>query len=86
MGRLIPVSIGALLLVGAAAGLVIVPEHKPGLTCPNGLQGCLNLVPSGWSHSAYDAARIGTWALLIVGTILLVIGLINYARPLGART
>jgi hypothetical protein len=68
-------ALGAVLLVGAATGFVIVPEHKPQFSCGGWGGPC-----GGWSRPAYDAARIGTWALLIVGALLVVIGIINFAR------
>lgn len=71
-------SVGTLLLAVAVVGFVIVPEHKPHLAPAPGWWGGPYRV--GWSQTAYDAARIGTWALLIVGVILLAVGLIDYAR------
>lgn len=72
------IAVGAVLMVGAAAGFVIVPEHKPR---PTGW-GTYLLDPTGagWSRSLYDGLRIGTWALLIVGALLVAVGLINYAN------
>jgi hypothetical protein len=60
------------------AGFVIVPEHKPRLAPAAGWWGSPYHV--GWSRAAYDAARIGMWALLIVGALVVAVGLINYAR------
>lgn len=79
MGRLITIIIGTLLLIAAVAGFVIVPEHKPQFVCGGfGAEGGPQC--AGWSRTAYDAARIGSWALLILGGLLVVVGLINYAR------
>jgi uncharacterized membrane protein HdeD (DUF308 family) len=78
------VIVGGVLLVGAVAGFVIVPEHKPEFTCLAQLLNgaiCTSSVTSGWSRTAYDAARIGTWALLIAGVLLVAVGLVNFARP-----
>ncbi len=78
------VAVGAVLLIGAVAGFVIVPQHAPQSVC--GGWGALGGPQcAGWSRSAYDAARIATWALLIVGALLVAMGLIRYARPGGVR-
>jgi hypothetical protein len=76
------IALGAVLLIGAAAGFVIVPEHKPqhGEAVVPGWGGTGVYFHTGWSQTVYDAARIATWALLIVGTLLVVVVLINYAR------
>jgi hypothetical protein len=66
-----------MLLIAAVAGFVIVPEHKPQFSCAGwgfGVQ-C-----AGLSRTAFDVARISTWALLIVGAVLVAVGLINYGR------
>jgi hypothetical protein len=74
----IPISVGALLLIASAAGFVIVPDHKAHFPPDLYLLGSPQV---GWSSAAYEGARIGTWALLIVGGLLVAIGLIHYARP-----
>lgn len=90
------VAVGAVLLVGAVAGFIVVPEHKPGsyvarqgptlpLECATGGGVPANCVAAGLSRTAYDALRIVTWALLIVGGLLVAMGLIRYARPEVAR-
>jgi hypothetical protein len=83
----IVVVVGSVLLVGSVVGFVIVSEHKPQFIGGDVvIPGTSSTVPSdfghwlGWSHTAYDAARIGTWALLIAGVLLVALGLINYAR------
>ena len=78
---------GAVLLIAAVVGFILVPEHKPAI---RDTYDCLNdytfrPLPAsclaGLSRTAYDAARIGTWAAVVVGTLLVVMGLIRYARP-----
>ena len=32
------------------------------------------------SQTVYDALRISTWGLLIIGLVILTVGLISYAR------
>jgi hypothetical protein len=93
----VTISLGALLLIAAVAGFVIVPEHMPNITyadpgvpfvgcvapSPGLIQphGC-RTIRSGVSHTVYDGLRIATWAVLIVGALLVTVGLINYARRL----
>lgn len=77
-------TIGVVLLLGAVTGFIIVPEHAP-YSGPSGVT--FNPSPDevlhggGWSQTAYDLARIGTWALLIVGLISVIVGLLTYWRP-----
>ena len=76
------------MLILAVAGFVIVPERQPHLvTIPGGPT--FNSGPATQlegSRTLYDALRIATWALLIVGAVLLIVGLINYARAGAARS
>ena len=77
------------LSIAGVAGMVVVPEHAPSLSSPSSIPipGTTNTVNGfglptvvgGWSQTVYDIARVGTWALLIVGAILVVMGLIKYA-------
>lgn len=73
-----------------------IPENPNGLTrgAVSCTQGTLFSGPycnkkvktlAGLSQTLYDALRITTWAVLIVGALLVAIGLIRYAR-LGPRT
>jgi hypothetical protein len=89
------VAVGAILLVAAVVGFVVLPEHKPGsmivarsgptlaLTCASNSGGipadCVQ-VATGLSRTLYDVLRVTTWACLIVGALVVVIGLIGYAR------
>jgi hypothetical protein len=88
----VTISLGALLLIAAVAGFVIVPEHKPvPATCGQGSAvGCPiggSYLPSGLSQTVYDVLRVATWAVLIVGVLLVIVGLINYAcRPPESET
>lgn len=82
------VTVGAVLLIAAVAGFVIVPGHAPGLSSDMSCAGWSPAPPrchTGWSQMAYDVARIATWTLAIVGALLVVMGLIRYARPEVAR-
>ena len=96
------VTAGAILLIAAVSGFIIVPEHKPhkvttyrrvreldyprltpgAVSCDSAKRICevkvrTYLAPS---HTLYDALRITTWALLIIGLLLVAIGLARYAR------
>lgn len=89
---------GVLLLIGAVAGFVIVPEHQPGTEVIAGPpsdyrtgDACANYTPQdqcepretirvGFTRTEYDGARIGTWAALIIGGVLVLLGLIRFAQ------
>jgi len=83
-------TVGACLLIASVAGFIIVPEHAPGLeqvgrdqfgNCqPIGETGnTCHWVATGISHTLYDALRITTWGLAIVGFLLTAIGVIGFA-------
>lgn len=81
---------GAALVVAGIAAFVVAHSHAPvaGTTLSSVPRIALRekwvgaeATPStGWSQSVYDAVRIGGWALLIFGVLLIVVGLIGYAR------
>ena len=103
---------GALLMIVAVTGFVIVPQHRPGsvLVGQVGGQGGINqalcqadgpsssycphgghFVPVGWARSLFDLLRIATWACVIAGLILVLVGLIltwrrssTHQTPTGA--
>ena len=74
------VAVGAVVLIAAVAGFVIVPDHAPQFICA-GFGAVTGNQCAGWPRSTYDGARIATWALAIVGALLVAMGLIRYARP-----
>lgn len=41
---------------------------------------CFVSVPTGLSRTAYDVLLIATWAVMIIGALLIVVGVITYAR------
>ena len=65
---------GALLMIVAVSGFVVVPQHKP--TYSNIPPPAGSNFPVPWTTSTYDIAQIITWADLIVGLILVLVGLI----------
>jgi len=76
------VFIGAVLVIAGIAAFIEAHEHRPegsvGSFAP------LSQRPSELSHTPYDLLRIGAWALVIVGALLVVTGLIQYwGAPLG---
>jgi hypothetical protein len=69
---------GAALVVAGIAALIEAHTHHP-LRCP----GCVpspfaSSEPSRLSTTAYDLLRIGGWAVVIFGALLVIIGLIGY--------
>lgn len=78
---------GATMIIGGIAAFIEahrnipVPAKQPelGLITP----------ASGLSDTAYDLLRLGGWALVIFGTVFVILGLIRYAatyagsKPLG---
>ena len=37
---------------------------------------------SGLSHTAYDVLRVGAWALIVFGVLLIIVGLMQYRAQL----
>jgi hypothetical protein len=77
--------IGAIMVVGGIAAFIETGSHAPGSECVDeisepGNHTCLKNAITGWSHNAYDLVRIGGWALIIIGALLIVFGLIAYVR------
>jgi uncharacterized membrane protein len=73
-GAWVTLAAGAVLLIIAVTGFVVVPQHAPtysDVPPPLGSH-----YPAPWSTGVYDAGRIITWADLIVGLILVLVGLI----------
>jgi hypothetical protein len=74
---------GLTLVIVAVAGLVITPEHAPSFSCGKTVEGVcwgFSSTTTGWPQTTYDAARIATWAALIVGAVLVLLGLIRFAQ------
>jgi hypothetical protein len=75
---------GALLVIAGIAAFIEAGSHPPelesrcrtgGTACP--LEDFIN-VHRGLSQTAYDLLRIGAWALMIVGGLVVATGLIIY--------
>jgi hypothetical protein len=73
--------VGAAFLIGGVAALIEAHSHRPiPLGNPfGGGSGDGSFGFSGWSQTAYDLVRIGGFALLIIGAILVIVGLIAYS-------
>jgi hypothetical protein len=82
---------GAVLVVLGIAAFIEASSHKPEVRhalprfSRGQVLGYLTLTgPSrGRSQTAYDLLRIGGWALVIVGGLLVITGLIRYWRAQG---
>jgi hypothetical protein len=84
---------GALAIVAGIAALIVAGSHHPQANDVarsfggKNVLGILTLKGPGssWSQTAYDLVRIGGWALVILGTSTVIVGLIRYwQRPRGA--
>jgi hypothetical protein len=83
---------GALIVIAGIAALIVTANHYPEAhhTPPLDLSGenvlgtlTLTSHRSAWSQTAYDLARIGGWALVILGALIVIVGLIRYWQPRG---
>ena len=76
--------VGAALVVAGIAAFIVANDNAPiaRLECPGGGPNCSEdqwvFVAHGMSRTAYDLLRIGGWALVIFGAVLVVLGLIGY--------
>jgi hypothetical protein len=77
---------GAALVVAGIAAFIEAHSHHPErfFTLRERRQADIGVrfhaSTRGLSQAAYDLLRIGAWALLIFGVLLVVVGLISYAR------
>jgi hypothetical protein len=75
----------ASLIVAGIAGQIIAASHRPTFdqigSCVVGICGGRFL---GWSRTAYDVVRIGSWALVVFGVVLTVAALLRYRTALRA--
>jgi uncharacterized membrane protein HdeD (DUF308 family) len=79
--------IGAVLVVAGIATFIEAHSHHPQTLAhcadESGTLPCLEpdgFVHVGLSQTGYDLLRIGGWALIIIGALLVIVGLIAYAR------
>ena len=81
---------GAIMVVAGIAAFIEAHSHHPvaevtlssvpRIARAESAAGVTPRPPSGWSTTTYDVVRIGGWALVIVGVLLVMVGLIAYAR------
>jgi hypothetical protein len=75
---------GAVLVIGGIAAFIEAHSHRPitHYVCPNGSEECkdakLFAHHHGLSQTAYDLLGIGAWALIIIGAVLVIVGLIGH--------
>lgn len=68
---------GAILIIVGIAGFIEASAHPPWPHEP-GLQ--VPATPGELSPTTYDLLRISAWALVILGAVTVVVGLIRYWR------
>ena len=71
---------GAALVIAGVAAFIEAHSHMPvpAMPCEANVFRCTPVPASGLSQTGYDLLRIGAWALVIVGALLIVVGLIGY--------
>jgi uncharacterized membrane protein len=91
---------GAVLVIAGVAAFIEAHSNKPVPASAGTIPGSaleraeyrqLGVVEqahpaSGLSQTAYDLLRIGAWALVIIGALVVVVGLIAYWRKTPERT
>ncbi len=77
------------MMVAGITGGIVAHEHHPTviggyLQIPGvGIRSGGPLVHAGWSMTVYDAVRIGAWALLIFGAIIVGFSLVREFKAAG---
>ena len=70
-------------MVAGIAVMIVAHEHAPA-PCNGGyVVGAGAVCMTGWPQTVYDLVRIGGWALLIFGVIVVALALIREIK--GAR-
>ena len=82
--------LGATLAVAGIAGFIEASAHAPGWGCARGTPrgACFEVdqIRIGLSSTAYDLLRIASWALVIFGALLVLIGLMRLWTTAGTET
>ena len=81
--------LGALLVIAGIAALVIASAHGPHLEVASnsggGFSGPSNTFDTtlvwDWPRTTYEAVRIGGWALIVFGLIIVAFALVRESRP-----
>ena len=79
---------GAIMVIAGIAAFIEGHSNRPEYGCPGGASRCAvgspeALQPGSLSQTTYDLLRIGAWALVILGALTVILGLIRYW--MGAR-
>lgn len=84
---------GAIAVIAGIAAFTEASTHRPILACVPNCERVNNFHDAGveaWSATTYDLVHIAAWALVILGALTLVLGLIRYwrsaSRPTGLST
>ena len=69
-------------MVAGIAAFIEASAHRPGYVCATArcLREGTGRLEYGLPTTAYDVLRIGSWALVIFGGLLVIVGLIAFAR------
>jgi uncharacterized membrane protein HdeD (DUF308 family) len=72
---------GALIVIVGIAAFIEACSHRPVAAVTFGFwDSRYDKPPSGLSQTVYDLLRIGAWALVILGALTVILGLIRYWR------
>lgn len=73
------------MVIGGIAGFIEAHSHAPGEACRKVF--CLEgeTRPTGLSRTVYDLLRIGAWALVILGGLTVILGVIRYSADARHR-
>jgi hypothetical protein len=81
---------GVTMVVAGIAGLIVAASHHPDAQLPSDFGGknvlgilVLTNHRSAWSQTAYDVVIAGGWALVVIGALTALMGLMRYARRGG---
>jgi hypothetical protein len=78
------VYVGAIMAIAGVAALIEASSHHTGAPefDPRAVGGKVAVTESaaGLSRDAYDLLRIGAWALVILGAVTVVIGVVQMVR------
>lgn len=77
---IVPEHAPATSTIDARAVSGCTPPARPGQPVVLLSDPSCHVVHTGLAHTPYDALRIATWALLIVGALTVGVGLIGYSR------
>lgn len=87
--RVVAAVLGGLMMVAGITGGIVAHEHHPAviggeIQIPGGSASSAGpLVHVGWSMTVYDVVRIGGWALLIFGAIIVAFALVREFKAGG---